>query len=122
MPQNYERVDNMSEREAWDTWLNTYKKGMLTSEDMEGLDAYKKIKDFKGKERTKESIADIFGFEYNAEQEEEPRERMQLPLVRGQDGRQYIVDPNRNLIPLEDIQRNHPQIIAPESENELDAA
>jgi hypothetical protein len=62
LPAAYERVKELDRTKAWNLWVNTYKQGFLTSDAVEATGAYKKKEGFDYHKRTKEDIAERFGF------------------------------------------------------------
>jgi hypothetical protein len=62
MPANYKRVKDLEKGTAFRMWRKTFNAGVLTSKDMDEMTAYKVNQDFVATKRTKEKIADKFGF------------------------------------------------------------
>jgi hypothetical protein len=117
MPQNFERTGELLEQDAFQLWLKTYQHGLLTQGDMDEFsNAYSKKEDFEKNKKTKEDIADMFGFNVEDKLEQyKPKEVQKedqlkdilpelisnglIPTVKDEFGNEYIKGPNGALLP-----------------------
>jgi predicted phosphodiesterase len=86
IPDCFERKSDLNEQDAWNLWVKSYSEGLIDSGFVEGTGAYRQKASYEKNKRSKEDIANFFGYassddslEQHTEETQPLRDNQQSP-------------------------------------------